>query len=399
MTDSLTAIINGDVYGPDSVYSPGVLLIRDDTIEAVGSPDQIHIPADATQIDAAGRAVVPGFIDLHIHGVMGHDGMGHELDHVIQALPSFGVTTFAATTLTLPQSEMLSRLAAMADVLEAAPEGAHCAGIHLEGPFLSAARPGMATQDWFEPFTWEAFQALQEVARGNIRIITFAPEVGEGMACIPKLLKNSVIPSIGHSDASFDDVDRAVQLGLCHSTHTFNAMRPMHHRNPGVSGAALFFDEIVAELIADGLHIHPAVLAIAIRAKGLDHVALVSDASPLAGLPEGQYEWEHKPVFVKNGSCRLADGTIAGAHALLDTGVRNLVDLLGMSLSEALIPATRVPADVLGLRTGRLLPGYDADIVLLDAHRHPTLTLVGGQEVFRRKSDDTILQPSLPRPL
>lgn len=383
MSDSLIAITNGHIYAPDTVYTPGVVLVRNRTIEAVGSTREVAIPSEATVVDASGHAVVPGFIDLHIHGALGHDAMGRELSYVAQALPSFGVTTFLATTLTLPHDETAARLAAMADVLASPPEGATCAGIHLEGPFLSAERPGMATEEWFQPFTWEAFRSLQETAGGNIRMLSFAPEVGDGMACIPNLLANNVIPSIGHSDASFEDVECAVKLGLNHSTHTFNAMRPMHHRKPGVAGAVLFFDEIVAELIADGLHIHPAVLSIALRAKGIGRVALVSDASPLAGLPDGRYEWEHKHVFVKNGSCRLADGTIAGAHALLDTGVRNLVKLLDVPLAEALIPATAVPADVLGLKKGRLSPGHDADIVILDADHRPRQTFVGGREVFR----------------
>jgi len=382
--DSFTAILNGAVYTPDKVIDAGAVLIRNGTIEAVGPVASVRLPRGTDRIDAAGQAVVPGFIDLHIHGLMGHDAMGPDLTHVIQALPAFGVTTFLATTLTLPRSETFTKVAAMANTIASAPAGAVCAGIHLEGPFLSPERPGMATREWFDPLTWEEFQSIQTSAQGHIRLVTFAPEIGEGMSCIPKFLANNVVPSIGHSDARFDDVERAVQLGLNHSTHTFNAMRPMHHRNPGVVGGVLFFDDIVAELIADGIHVHPAVLAIAMRAKGLERVALVSDAAPLAGLPEGEYEWEHKPVFVKNGACRLANGTIAGAHALLDTGVRNLVNLVGLSLSDALIPATSVPADVLGLPKGRLLPGYDGDIVLLDAQYYPTLTLVGGGQVFRR---------------
>ena len=191
------------------------------------------------------------------------------------------------------------------------------------------------------------------------------------MACIPSLLANHVIPSIGRSDARFEDVEHAVKLGLNRGAHTFDAMRPMHHRKPGVAGAVLFFDQMVAELIADGLHIHPAVLAIALRAEGLERVALVSDASPLAELQDSQYEWEHKPVFVGHGSCRLADGTIAGAHALLDTGLLTLVEQLNMPLSDALIPAPAVPADVLGLNAGRLSPRCDADIVILDAVTRP----------------------------
>jgi N-acetylglucosamine-6-phosphate deacetylase len=206
--------------------------------------------------------------------------------------------------------------------------------------------------------------------------------VGEAMECIPRLIEAGVVPVIGHSNATFEQVAEAVQLGLRHATHTFNAMRSLHHREPGVVGAVMYFDQIVAQLIADGVHVHPAVMDILLRIKGLERVALVSDTSPLAGLPDGEYEWEHKPLFVRDGSCRLADGTIAGAHALLDSGVRNLVNLVGLPLEQALVPATRVPADVLGLRKGCLAPGYDADIVLLDGDYRPVFTMLEGEVVY-----------------
>jgi N-acetylglucosamine-6-phosphate deacetylase len=261
-------------------------------------------------------------------------------------------------------------------------EGRIQLGIHLEGPFLSPDQPGAATSDWFEPLTWEGFQTFQRAARGHIRIVTFAPELGEAMACIPRLIEAGVVPVIGHSNATFEQVAQAVRLGLTHATHSFNAMRPLHHREPGVVGAVMYFDQIVAQLIADGVHVHPAVIAILLRIKGVERVALVSDAAPLAGLPDGEYEWEHKAVFVRDGSCRLADGTLAGAHALLDTGVRNLVSLVGLPLEQALVPATRVPARVLGLHKGRLAAGYDADVVLLDSDLRPALTLVRGETAF-----------------
>ncbi len=381
----MKAIVNGKVYTPDRILPQGIVLIEGERIVAIGSANAIPVPPEAEVIDAEGMAVVPGFVDLHLHGLKGHDAMGPGLAQMIHDLPAFGVTAFLATTLTLPRDETLAALEAMAKVLEGPPLGAECAGIHLEGPFLSPARPGMATADWFEPLTWESFQAFQQAAGGHIRLLTFAPEVGEAMACIPRLVEEGVVPSIGHSCATFEQVAQAVQLGLYHATHTFNAMPPLHHRQPGVLGAVLYFDQIVAQLIADGVHVHPAVMAILLRVKGVERVALVSDAAPLAGLPDGEYEWEHKPVFVRDGTCRLADGTLASAHALLDTGVRNLVELVGMPLERALVPATSVPAQVLGLRKGRLTPGYDADIVLLDGNLQPVLTLVRGQTVFGGK--------------
>lgn len=380
----MKAIIHGNVYTPDQVLAPGTVLVEGGRITAVGTADTLAVPAEAKIIDAQGKAVVPGFIDIHMHGLMGHDSMGPDLAYVIRDLPAFGVTAFLGTTLTLPRDETLAHLEAMAAVLDAPPPGAHCLGIHLEGPFLSPSRPGMATSDWFEPLNWESFQTFQRAAKGHIRMVTFAPEADGAMACIPRLIEAGVVPVIGHSNATFEQVAEAVRLGLANATHTFNAMSPLHHREPGVVGAVMYFNEIVAELIADGVHVHPAVMAILLRVKGLERVALVSDAAPLAGLPDGEYEWEHKPVFVRDGSCHLADGTIAGAHALLDTGVRNLVNLVGLPLEQALVPATRVPASVLGLRKGRLAPGYDADIVLLDDQLRPALTLVGGEIAFDR---------------
>ena len=381
----MKAIVNGNVYTPDQVLAQGTVLIEEEWIRGVGSADALTVPPGAEVVDAEGMAVVPGFIDLHLHGLRGHDAMGPDLAQVIRNLPAFGVTAFLATTLTLPRDETLTALEAMAEVIDTPPSGAQCVGIHLEGPFLSPTRPGMATSDWFEPLMWENFQMFQRVARGHIRLLTFAPEMGEAMACIPHLIEVGVVPAIGHSSATFEQVAQAVQLGLSHATHTFNAMSPLHHRDPGVVGAVMYFDEIVAQLIADGVHVHPAVMAILLRIKGMDRVALVSDAAPLAGLPDGEYEWEHKPVFVRDGSCRLVDGTLASAHALLDTGVRNLVRQVGLPLKRALAPATRVPAEVLGLRKGRLAPGYDADVVLLDSDLRPVLTLVRGETVFEAK--------------
>lgn len=379
----MKAIVNGAVYTPEKVIAPGVVILNEGTIEAVGSSDDIAIPDHARRVDAAGLRVVPGLIDVHIHGLWGCDAMGSGLADVIRLLPRYGVTSFMATTLTLPDEEVRQAITEMVAVLDDPPPGAYCAGIHIEGPHLSPAKPGMATPDWFKPLTRDEIDQLQQLARGHIRMITFAPEVGYAMTVIPHLVEQNIIPVIGHSDATFEQVTEAVRLGLAQATHTYNAMRGLHHREPGTLGAVMYYDQIAAQLIADGIHVHPAAMDILLRVKGLDRVVLISDAAPLAGLPQGEYEWEHKPVFVRDGVCLLENGTIAGAHALLDTGVRNLVSQLDLPLEKALIPATSAAAASVGLeRKGRICEGCDADIVLLDDGLQPTATFVKGELVW-----------------
>lgn len=380
-----TAIINGKVYTPAGVIESGTVLIDQGKIQAVGTKQEVALPAQVETIDAAGKAVIPGLVDVHIHGLLGHDSMGAHLADVIPALPAYGVTSFMATTLTLPRAEVIECLHEMDEVLSAPPSGARCLGIHIEGPHLAPSKPGMATAEWVYPLSWEDFQAFQEAAGGHIRMITFAPETGRAMDVIPQLVAAGVVPVIGHTDATFDQVARAVELGANHATHTYNAMRPLGHREPGVVGAVMYFDQIYGELIADGVHIHPVAMAILLKVKGLEKVVLVSDAAPIAGLPDGQYEWEHKPIFVRDGRCQLADGTLAGAHALLDTGVRNLVQKVGLPLEQALIPATMsAAASVKATSKGQLAAGYDADIVLLDDELMPRMTFVEGEKVWER---------------
>jgi N-acetylglucosamine-6-phosphate deacetylase len=371
------------VYTPGGTIADGIVIIEAGKISATGTGDQVSVPAEAQVIDAAGLAVTPGLIDLHLHGLLGHEVMGAGLAEVIAALPAFGVTAFAAATHSSPEEHTLASLAEMSSVLDNPPPGAACLGIYLEGPFLSPARPGMADAALFLKPRWDRFAAYQDAAGGRIRIAALAPEVEGAMEIIPELVQNGVIAAAAHSDASYEQGAAAAGLGLSLAAHTYNAMRPFHHRQPGILGAVLNLDEIVAEVVGDGVHVHPAAVSLLLRAKGLERVALVSDAAPLAAMPDGEYEWAGRRVVVRGDSCRLADGTLAGSHALLDTGLRNLVDVLGMPLDQALLPATHVPAQVMGAAKGRLEPGCDADIVLLDSECGPVLTLVGGETAFR----------------
>jgi len=381
----MKAIVNGNIYTPNQIISDGVILVDQEKIIRVGSKNEIDIPQGTQIINLDGNIVTPGFIDVHTHGLMGYDVMGANLTDAIPLYPKFGITSFMATTLTLPRQEVVEALESMSKALNDPPKGANCLGFHVEGPHLSGDKPGMATSDWFYPLTRSDFDKFQKYAQGHIRMITFAPEVDNAKSVISYLVEQGVVPVIGHSNATFNEVEEAVTLGLSQATHTYNAMRALNHREPGTVGAVLFFDQIYAELIADGIHVHPAAMEILIRVKGIEKTVLISDSSPYGGMPEGEYEWEHKPLFVKDGVCRLVDGTIAGAHAQLDSGVRNLVNKLDMPLERALVPATKSPAASLGLKQkGQILEGYDADFTVLDKKLYPLKTIVGGELVWQR---------------
>lgn len=380
----MKAIVGGIVYTPDRKIASGVVLLDGASIRAVGD-EALPIPADAERIDATGMAVVPGLVDVHTHGLLGYNMMGPELAEAIRLLPRYGVTSFMATTLTQPHDATVEALAAMDAVLHDPPRGADCLGIHIEGPYLARSKPGMAVADWTEPLSWDRFRVLQDAAGGRIRMVTFAPEAGEAMGAIPRLVESGVIPVVGHSDATFEQAAEAFRLGSNQATHTYNAMSPLRHREPGLVGAVMYFPEVYAELVADGIHVHPAAMAILVRVKGLDRVVTISDAAPVAGLPDGAYDWGGQTVHVRDGRCELANGTIAGAHALLDTGLRQLVNAVGLPLEEALVTVTRTPADSVGAgRKGRLEPGADADIVFLNRDLVPAATFVRGEQVWRR---------------
>ncbi|NOZ29280.1 MAG: N-acetylglucosamine-6-phosphate deacetylase [Chloroflexi bacterium] len=382
----MKALVNGQVFTPDPVEGDGVVLIDGDRIAAVGSAQEIRVPPDAEVIDVGGRRITPGLIDIHIHGVLGHNCMGAEVAEVAEALPRFGVTAFCATTITAPIEHVMKTLGEMADAIERRPNGARILGIHLEGPHLSPKRPGMARADLQRPLTWDEFLRLQEAARGHINMITFAPEEGGAETLIPRLRERNVLPVIGHSDATFEQVSSWVKdLGLSHATHAFNAMRGFHHRQPGTLGAVLLYDQIIAQLIADGHHVHPGAMALLWKLKGPDRTALISDAIPYAGMPPGEHTWEGYRLILDGHTSRLEDGTLAGAVTLLNQNIMTMVEKVGVPFAEALTAATRTPARSLGLddRLGKLAPGHAADIAVMEPDGQIWQTWVNGRIVYR----------------
>ena len=380
-------ILSGlELYTPRQVIPDAVLVMEAGRIVRAGPVTEADFTHGVPGLHLPGRRVFPGLIDVHTHGLLGRDAFSTELAEVIQLLPRFGVTSFLATTVTLPMDDVLARLHQMVRVLQDPPVGARCLGIHVEGNFLSPKRTGMANATWCQPLTPEIFETLQEAAGGNIKMITFAPEEGSALEMIPYLLEREIIPSLGHSDATYEQAAQAIHLGISHVTHTFNAMSPLHQRAPGVVGATLNYPQVTAQLIADGHHVHPGAMRLLFNTKGIDGVCLVSDSSPLAGLADGTYPWEGYTLIVKDGTCRLPGGTLAGSHALLDTGFRNLIETMGLPPGEAAVCATEVPARSLGLlgHKGQLLPGGEADCTVFDESWQVEMAVVGGEIVYKR---------------
>lgn len=386
--NDLVAFCEVEIFLPDGRVIPhGTLLTEGGLIRAVGYAKQLSVPAGAKVITLPGKKVLPGFIDVHFHGLHGYDVFGAGMINAARALPQYGVTSFLATTITLPLDEVFGRLRQLAEAMAEPPAGARCLGIHVEGPHLSPKRPGMANAAWCHPLSADEFGKMQECANGLIRMITFAPEEGDALSVVPALIDQGVVPVMGHSDASYELAARAASLGVRHVTHMFNALNPFHHRAPGVIGAVLALPDITAQLIADGHHVHEGAMRTLLNAVGYGRVCLISDAAPFAGLPDGTYPWQEYTLVVGEGMCRLPNGTLAGAHALMDTGFRNLMTRAGLTPSQASVCASAVPARELGLsnRKGVLLAGFDADIAVLDESFRPYLTMVGGDVVWSRE--------------
>lgn len=378
-------ITNGDIYAEDGVYRQGVLAVDRSTGKIAGIEERHSVNPDASDevVDARGLRVIPGLIDEHIHGLQGLDMMEHGLDDVAVRLARFGVTGFLATTLATPMDytlESLKRMTASA-AWSGEPAGARPLGIHLEGPFLSPKTPGMMNPEHFLPLTVKDFDTIYQACEGRARMMTLAPEVDDALEVIPEVVRRGVIASIGHTTADFEMVGKAVRAGVTHATHTCNAMKGLHHREPGTLGGVLYYDQITCEIIADAEHVHPAVIQMIIRTKGLDRVVLVSDAAPLACLAPGEYNWGEHHVINTGLRIQKPDGTLAGSAVALNRSLHTLVERLGMPLEQALISAARTPARELHLddRMGTLKAGKLANIAILAPDYSVKATYVEGR--------------------
>ncbi|MBR4711334.1 MAG: N-acetylglucosamine-6-phosphate deacetylase [Clostridia bacterium] len=311
-------------------------------------------------LDLGGDYLLPGLVDAHIHGVMGHDAMRGEADvrAMSRSLRALGVAAFCPTTMSAPDAETAAALAGIrAVMLRPEPDGARVIGAHLEAPYLSAAHPGAQDARWLRDPDWAHFLALCGGDTAAVRTVTMAPERAGSEAFIRGAAARGIRVSVGHSDADAETLHRAGDWGATRVTHTFNAQTPLHHRAPGIPGAALTDDRFYCEMIADGIHLHPDTVRLIARCKG-DRAVAVTDAMEAAGLPDGRYTLGGQAVTVSGGAARLADGTLAGSVLTLPEALENLIRRFGIDPARACAMVTRNPADSLGEPLlGRLVPG------------------------------------------
>lgn len=372
MADSIL-LSAGTVVAADAVYTPGWVEVRAGRVVAVGAGDPPRV-ADVRYPDGI---LAPGFVDVHNHGGGGFSFNDADTEIAAAGIAAthreHGTTTLMASLVTAPLDEMERLVAGLADLVDSGL----LAGIHLEGPWLSPIHRGAHTAELLRVPDRDSIDRLMRAGHGTVRMVTIAPELPGGLDAVRRIVGYGAVAAIGHTDANDDMTRQAIQAGATAGTHLFNAMRPLHHREPGPSLALLENPAVFAELIADGVHLHPAVVRFITQSPS--RPVFVTDAMAAAGADEGEYTLGGLPVSVLDGEARLADGTIAGSVLTLSEAVRFAVHTAGVDLATAVRAATQNPADMIGLTDcGRLAAGQPADLIVLDAGLYVTATMRSG---------------------
>jgi N-acetylglucosamine-6-phosphate deacetylase len=384
----MLAITAATLFTPLERIEQPLLLLEDGAVVEVTSRARRELPGNCRSVDFGDGILAPGFVDIHIHGGAGHDVMepgAGALPPVERLLAGHGVTSYFPTTVTAPLDATLSALGRLADAIEAGdrnPGGtdtrARPRGIHLEGPFISHLRRGVHPPENLLPPSLAAFERFWQAARGQIRVMTIAPELPGAIEVITEAAKRGVCVSLGHSDADLTAARAGTAAGARHATHTFNAMRPLDHRDPGILGEVLTDSRLSADIIADGIHLDPAIVQLFLKAKGPDAAVLITDATAATGMPDGRYRLGSLEVEVKDGKC-LSGGKLAGSVLTMDVAIRKVMEFAQWDLQHAVRLATLNPARVVGLNdSGCLMPGVPADLVVLSPNGDVRNTIISG---------------------
>lgn len=382
MKSSSFAIVNVDIITPFRVIERGSLVVHGKRIAAVGTKDEVDIPSGMQIFDYDGMMLTPGFIDLLVHGGAGY-GFADRGREAVETISSFffkhGTTGMLAALYSKSEKEMVDDITRIVNFITSSPKS-NIWGIHLEGPFINPNLHGAMKVESLWKANLDGWKRLYEVSQGYVRLMTIAPELPGVDEIMRAAASKDVVLSIGHSEATYQEVLTAIDNGAAHVTHMFNAMRPFHHREPGVVLGALLQNELKIELIADGIHIHPDVMKLLFKTKGEGGILLITDAIRACGMPDGEYTFMEQTIKVSQNKAYLADGTLAGSTLTMEKAVQNMVQLVEVPITKAVRMASLNGAKVLGLEhhKGILAVGKDADLVVLDRDFNVQMTVCEG---------------------
>lgn len=369
---------NAKIVLPDRVIN-GSIVLNDGKIVKIYE-DSMFTEMEA--IDVKGKYVVPGFIDVHIHGAGGADAMDNTeeaLRTISKYIVKHGTTNFLATTLTSSKEILKEVLEKIGKLQNQDIEGANIFGAHMEGPYFDVQFKGAQNDKYIKPAGVTEIAEYLNVKPGLVKLFSMAAKGEDALESIKYLKENGVVVSIGHSGVSFDEVQAAAKAGLSHATHTFNGMKGFTHREPGVAGAVMVNDNINAEIIFDKIHVHPEAVRLLIKAKGVERVVCITDAMCATGLPAGNYKLGELDVYVRDGQARLiSNDSLAGSVLTMDKAFKHIIEL-GYSIFDAVKMTSTNAAKEFGLNTGSLQEGKDADIVVLNSDYTVDMTIVKGK--------------------
>lgn len=385
------ALLGAKIITPFRIIEKGAIVIQGQKIYELGKISDVKIPPDAEIIDVSGRQITPGFVDLLVHGGVGSgfsDGEYHHFDKISQYFLKHGTTTMLASLYAKPEKELLKTIENLAKYIKSHPES-NIFGIHMEGPYLNKAFKGAMNENYLWTPTVESWKKMWEASQGLIKIMTIAPELPGAIEVMRAAAQDGVVLSIGHSMATYDEIEAAIDNGAAHVTHMFNAMSPLHHRKPSVALGALLRDELKIELIADTYHVHPAVMEFLLKVKKASGIILITDSIKPGGMHEGEEtEFADQKVKIQGGKAVLEDGTIAGSSLTLNKAVKNMIKFANASLTEAVRMASLNGAKVLNIedRKGILAAGKDADLVVMDSDFNVEMTILRGKIAYKKEN-------------
>jgi len=381
----IQAYTKARIITPFEDIASGTLLVEGQRIQAVGRQADIEIPPQAEVFDLKDKIICPGFIDIHVHGAHGHDfaeATPSAIRKIIDFHMAHGTTAFLPTLISLPDDRLQDVLEKLPDAWSETCYPSSFLGIHIEGPFLNTAFKGVHDLQALCLPSIEKIETFLYRSSGTLKMVTLAPELPGSTDAIKWLNQHQIAVSLGHSKATYDQVKEAVRNGLGHATHTYNAMRGMHHREPGALGAVLDFHDVSTDIIVDGWHVHPMAVRLLWQQKELEKVILITDASPVCGLPEGVYSlWKTEVRLHQGKVLTIPSGRLAGSVTTLDQAMRNLIKITNCRLAEAVQTITYNPAILLGIESqkGQIRKGCDADLVVIENNYSVKMVIISGK--------------------